>query len=311
MTEVSASSGAYGVAPKEFQNILGTHDDARQCSPLIPGSADIAECPDQVLDVFVVAAPAGVQDRRFVMAHALRTLNSGGELRIFAPKKKGGLRLKAELEDLGCSVRLESAKHNKFAFCTPPSDMSAVQATIEENGPRLDEELGYWTQPGVFSWNRPDPGTLLLMENLPELSGRGADLGSGLGLLSHKVLETDTVTQIILADLDRRAIEMAFRNVGDERTQFMWTDVASGRELDEITDLDFVVMNPPFHKDGEEDRSLGQAFVRRAAKLLRKGGVCWLVANRHLPYESELKAHFSKFEPRADSHGFKVIEAIK
>ena len=40
------------------------------------------------------------------------------------------------------------------------------------------------------------------------------------------------------------------------------------QELHALQDLDFVVMNPPFHDGGTEDRSLGEAFIRRAAAVL-------------------------------------------
>jgi 16S rRNA (guanine1207-N2)-methyltransferase len=70
-------------------------------------------------------------------------------------------------------------------------------------------------------------------------------------------------------------------------------------------------MNPPFHEGGTEDRDLGVAFVRAAAGMLRKGGGCWLVANRHLPYEAALAEAFSTVTVRGDAGGYKVIEARK
>jgi 16S rRNA (guanine1207-N2)-methyltransferase len=76
-------------------------------------------------------------------------------------------------------------------------------------------------------------------------------------------------------------------------------------------DLDFVVTNPPFHDGGAEDKRLGQAFIRQAAGMLGKGGVLWLVANRHLPYEAELNAAFKRVRMAADAGGYKVFEAVK
>ena len=70
-------------------------------------------------------------------------------------------------------------------------------------------------------------------------------------------------------------------------------------------------MNPPFHDGGAEDRRLGQAFIRKAAEMLGKGGVLWLVANRHLPYEAELKAAFKRVTPVTDGGGYKLFEAVK
>jgi 16S rRNA (guanine1207-N2)-methyltransferase len=72
-----------------------------------------------------------------------------------------------------------------------------------------------------------------------------------------------------------------------------------------------VVMNPPFHDGGTEDRALGVAFIAAAAKALRKGGVCWLTANRHLPYEAPLDEAFAKVTLKAERGGYKIYEARK
>ena len=69
-------------------------------------------------------------------------------------------------------------------------------------------------------------------------------------------------------------------------------------------------MNPPFHLgSGTEDQGLGLLFISRAAESLRPGGVLWLTANRHLPYEAALKPAFKTVTARADRNGFKIIEA--
>ena len=45
--------------------------------------------------------------------------------------------------------------------------------------------------------------------------------------------------------------------------------------------------------------------------LLKTGGVLWLVANRHLPYEAELNAAFKRVKPVLDKGGYKIFEAVK
>lgn len=305
MSEIT--TGIYGAPPAELVDIP---TDARQCSPFFPGAAALEEAPAHSLDRFIIAAPGGSQERLHVLALALRALKPDGELVAIAPKKKGGQRLAGDLEALGCTdVVTASKSHAKIARCRPPADLAAVEAAIEEHGPRLDEELGLWTRPGVFAWDRVDPGTALLMETLPDLEGAGADLGCGLGILAHRVLESEAATSLVMVDIDRRAVEMAWRNVGDARASVRWEDVRTG--LSDLTGLDFIVMNPPFHDQGEETKALGQAFIRRAAAMLRKGGVLWLTANRHLPYEAVLDAAFASWRMAADEGGYKIIEAVK
>jgi 16S rRNA (guanine1207-N2)-methyltransferase len=111
-----------------------------------------------------------------------------------------------------------------------------------------------------------------------------------------------------LVDLDRHAVTAARRNVDDARVAFHWADARSAPELD---GLDFVVMKPPFHDAGAEDKALGQAFIRRAHAVLRKGGMLWLVANLHLPYEGVLKPLFADVTLMSEGGGFKVYGARK
>ena len=116
------------------------------------------------------------------------------------------------------------------------------------------------------------------------------------------------MTSLRLIDLDRRAIAAAKQNITDPRATFEWADA---RTVEAAGDLDFIVTNPPFHDGGAEDKRLGQAFIRQAAGMLGKGGVLWLVANRHLPYEAELNAAFKRVRMAADAGGYKVFEAVK
>jgi 16S rRNA (guanine1207-N2)-methyltransferase len=147
-----------------------------------------------------------------------------------------------------------------------------------------------------------------LLKTLPALSGKGMDLGCGIGLLALSVLESSAVTALTLIDIDCRAIKAAQRNVTDPRAAFDWADI---RSQEGPADQDFVVMNPPFHDAGSEDKALGQAFIRRAASALRKGGTCWLVANRHLPYEPILKPLFKRATLLKEAGGFKIYQAQK
>lgn len=280
---------------------------AVQTSPLAPGSADLADFAEASLESACVLAPPGALERAYVVAQALRAVKPGGALTVFAPKDKGGQRLKALLQAFGCEVAEEARRHHRFAFVTRPQALAGLEAAIAAGAPRLSPALGLWTQPGVFSWDRIDPGSRLLSEALDGLAGRGADLGVGLGVLSQRLLGSPGVAELHGVDLDRRAVDCARRNLDDPRMRLVWADVR--RWADAPAELDFVVMNPPFHDGGAEDRALGQAFIRAAAGMLRRGGTLRLVANRHLPYEAVLKDAFAGVAPIGEAAGYKLHEA--
>jgi 16S rRNA (guanine1207-N2)-methyltransferase len=280
-----------------------------QLSPLIAGSARIEDQEARAFERIVILAPAGVLERRFVLAQALRVLQPAGRLVVLAPKDRGGARLAKELTGFGCAVDEAARRHYRICKVTRPDGPLPLDAAIAESGLRLSPDLGLWTQPGVFSWDRPDPGTTLLLDHLPELGGAGADLGCGLGVLARAALSSPAVTGISLIDIDRRAIESARRNIADPRARFDWADLRQG--LPGLHDLDFVVMNPPFHDGGAEDRALGEAFIRAAASILKPKGVCWLVANRHLPYERPMMSLFPHARRVEQGDGYKIYEARK
>lgn len=282
---------------------------AVQVSPLVVGSQNLAAMADASVERAIILAPGGAIERDYVLAQALRVLKPGGPLLAFAPKDKGGSRLRKTLEGFGLAVTEEARRHHRFCSVVRPDSMTGVDKAIAAGAPRLSPELGVWTQPGVFSWDRLDPGSARLIEVLPALAGHGADLGCGLGLLAHRVLASPAVISLLCVDVDGRAAACAERNLTDPRVEVRWADVRSLG--DAPSGLDFVVMNPPFHDAGTEDRDLGIAFVRAAAAMLKTGGVAWIVANRHLPYEAPLTAAFRKVEVRADAGGYKIFEARK
>ncbi len=294
----------YGRPPAAFDPPA----EALQTSPLIPGSVALEEVTPGSAEAAVIYAPPGVLERRATLAMALRALKPGGRIDAMAPKDKGGSRLRKELQGLGLTVHDEPRAHHRRCRATVDGPLTGLEAAIADGAARIVPQTGLWSRPGVFAWDRIDAGTARLAAVLPPLKGAGADLGCGAGALALAVLGSAAVTSLRLIDLDRRAIEAARLNVTDPRATFDWADA---RTLPAGGDLDFAVMNPPFHDGGQEDRRLGQGFVRKAADLLKKGGVLWMVANRHLPYEADLTAAFRRVGTVEENAGYKIFEAVK
>lgn len=297
--------GLYGSLPR---SLLTVPAQAIQLSPLVVGAKALEDLAEGSLQEMTIHAPAGTLERRYVLAASLPALSPDGALTVVALQDKGGRRVAGELKAFGCSVNEESRSHYRICTTRRPASLQGIAQALAEGSPQQYAAHGLWTQPGIFSWDRIDAGSKFLLEHLPKFSGRGADLGCGLGILSKAVLASSAITAITLVDIDRRAVAMANKNLDDSRAACLWADV---RQPLPLSELDFVIMNPPFHEGGVEDKALGQAFIERAAALLRRGGKCWLTANRHLPYEALLAQCFTCHELIAQADGFKIYAAEK
>ena len=191
-----------------------------------------------------------------------------------------------------------SKAHGKLCWLeTPPdlSDWAAQPSNIE----------GFKTLPGVFSADHIDPGSAALAKALPANLGKSiADLGAGWGWLSAQVISPER--EVHMVEADGAALECAIENVPEAKAH--WADVLTWHEP---MGFDTVIMNPPFHHGRKGTPELGQAFIEKAAKILKPAGQLFMVANRHLPYEATLNAQFTKVTELAGDGRFKVFQAAR
>ena len=203
------AEGIYGTPPAELAEAPA---GAIQFSPLMPGSAAWRSRPKARSASMVVLAPPGTVERRYVIALALQALAPGGCLTVLAPKDKGGcahrqgaqgLRLRGQRDLPPPSPHLRRGRPRASAASTKPSPRAR----------RGSWRLGLWSQPGVFSWNRIDPGSALARA----ASARPVRPRRGFRLrhrhLSRAILRSPKVEHLTLIDIDRRAVEMAARNI--------------------------------------------------------------------------------------------------
>ncbi|KRG41342.1 16S rRNA methyltransferase [Stenotrophomonas pictorum JCM 9942] len=261
----------------------------------------------------LVLPPRQRDEARALFARAVALLAPGGIVVACQSNNEGARSGESDLQQLaGLGGKL--TKNHCRAYWTAPADGSHDEALRKRwaalDAPRTIVDGRFHSRPGVFAWDRIDPASALLVEQLPaDLAGHGADLGAGWGYLSAEVLaRCPKVSALDLYEAEARALALARTNLAaaGERAKlgFRWHDVTAGIE----GRYDFVVSNPPFHTPAREDRpDIGQRFIAVAAQALRPGGKLFMVANRHLPYEQILNDSFGKVHVAAERDGFKVI----
>jgi 16S rRNA (guanine1207-N2)-methyltransferase len=261
--------------------------------------------------------PRQRDEARALLARAIRATAPGGRVLACASNNEGARSCEADLERIAGPVTTLT-KNKCRAFWTAPLDGARESALAEQwlqlDAPRPIADGRFISRPGVFAWDRVDAASQLLAAHLPpELAGRAADLGAGFGYLSVELLERCVgITALDAYEAERRALDLARRNLAPYESRaivrYCWHDVTAG-----LTDrYDVIVCNPPFHTHARADRpDVGRRFIAAAAQALQPAGRLWLVANRHLPYETALGAGFERVRIVTQQHGYKIVEAVK
>ena len=275
--------------------------------------------PQHAFPLVLVLPPRQREEARALLAKACAVCAPDGIVVAAAANDEGAKSREADLKQLAGNLVVQSKYHCRVFHTRPGAtfDAALVDAWKALDAPRRIASDGvpgggFRTRPGVFAWDRVDAASQLLAAHLPaELHGRVADFGAGWGYLALQVLaRCPRVASLDLYEADARALALADENLADAKVpvHFHWQDVANGV----AERFDAIVCNPPFHALGRGERpDIGRAFIASAANALKPGGVLWLVANRHLPYEQALSGGFASVRIVAQQAGFKIVEARK
>lgn len=280
---------------------------------------DEGALPERAFPLVLVLPPRQREEARALLAKACAACTQDGIVVAAVANDEGAKSREADLKQLAGALVVNS-KHHCRVFHTTSGAM--FDATLVESWKSLDsprriasDELPsgtFLTRPGVFAWDRVDAASKLLAAHLPtDLHGRVADFGAGWGYLALQVLaRCPRIASLDLYEADARSLALADENLADASVPVHchWHDVEHGV----AERFDAIVCNPPFHALGRGERpDIGRAFIASAANALKPGGMLWLVANRHLPYEEALADGFASVRIVAQQGGFKIVHAVK
>ena len=171
----------------------------------------------------------------------------------------------------------------------------------------LDCELQ--AMPNVFSQDKLDGGSRLLLQQLTDMAPAGTllDLACGNGVLGLAAFKLGMASKVIFADESAMALASARINAArlypDAGFGFHHGD---GLMNYEESAADLILCNPPFHLNHAVDDYAGRRLLGQCADHLQAGGRLCLVANQHLDYLPTLKRNFSRVETLARDRRFTV-----
>ena len=182
-----------------------------------------------------------------------------------------------------------------------------------------DKTMEIVNHAGVFSREKLDIGTRLLLENLPVDNKSGeqyktiVDLGCGNGVVGLLAAIKNPAANLIFTDQSYMAVESAISNfvaVFEEtrEAEFLQTDCLQGVEAESVS---LILCNPPFHQDNAINDDVAWQMFTESKSTLHEKGELWVIGNRHLGYHAKLKHLFGQCDVVASNKKFTLLKVIK
>jgi 16S rRNA (guanine1207-N2)-methyltransferase len=169
------------------------------------------------------------------------------------------------------------------------------------------------TSTGVFSADRLDPGTAVLLRKatLPDENTRGSllDLGCGYGPITMVLATVAPLAQVVAVDVNERARELARRNA-ETLGLSSRVRVEAPDEVGDEVEFSQIWSNPPIHVGKPELHALLLRWLPR----LTSGGVAWLVVGKNLGADSLqawLQQQGWEVVRHASQKGFRILRVTR
>ena len=148
----------------------------------------------------------------------------------------------------------------------------------------MGNEFRCVTDAGVFSRDGLDMGTRIMLEAMPEMHGRVLDLGCGWGPVGAAVGKKYPETDIVMTDINLRAVETARKNLRANGVKNAKAIQGDGFENVEGK-FDFILLNPPIRTG----KSVIYAMFSDARAYLSESGALYIVIRKQQGAESAEK----------------------
>ncbi|MFA4841480.1 MAG: methyltransferase [Agrococcus sp.] len=180
-------------------------------------------------------------------------------------------------------------------------DPAAASSTRTIRVPIAGQERTMLTATGVFSGDRLDVGTSVLLDAVPAppATGELLDLGCGWGPIAATLALRSPAARVWAVDVNARALSLVERNA--ELLSISNIVAASPELVPDDLRFDAIWSNPPIRIGKPQLHALLETWIPRLAP----GATAWLVVQKHLGADSLLTWLADRFEDfdveRADS----------
>ncbi|NLD49008.1 MAG: class I SAM-dependent methyltransferase [Clostridiaceae bacterium] len=169
--------------------------------------------------------------------------------------------------------------------------------------------LHLYTDSGVFSKNRVDFGSSLLIESVPEISGSLLDIGCGYGVIGISLAIRNPDSRVTMIDINERAVDLANRNIHVNKVNNATAHLSDGFSKVSCK-FDAIVSNPPIRTG----KKVIYPIFENSINYLNDGGSIYIVIQKKQGANSaaaKLESVYGNYEVINKDAGYWIIKSTK
>jgi len=263
-------------------------------------------------DMVLLYWPKAKAEAEYLLAMLMAKLGENTEIVVVGENRSGIKSIEKMFKPYGLITKYDSARRCSFYWgqCTQTPESFELDKWFKSYQVSYKEtSLTIKSLPGVFSHGEFDIGSKLLLDTLPNLTGKVLDFGCGAGVIGSVMATLNPGIELEMCDISALAVESSKATlVANGLTGKVF---ASDVYSDTSNDYDFIISNPPFHAGLDTSYSATETLLAKAPSYQNKAGQLLIVANSFLKYPPIIEKAFGNCETLNKTTKFAIYSAKK
>jgi len=262
---------------------------------------------DVAHDLVIIQFPKSKAELTFTLAMVAASLSKECLVLVVGENKSGIKSLdKLTTQQLADCAKVDSARHCLLfaANMLPAQESFILESWLKPYSFSINETvIKVVALPGVFSQNRLDIGTQVLLENLPKkVTGDLLDFGCGAGVIASYYGKVFPNANLHLLDVSALALYSAQKTLNLNN---LTGQVFPSNSLSDVKGkYDYVISNPPFHQGLKTNYLATETFLSKIKPHLKPRGHVIVIANSFLRYQPIMEEEIGRTQVLAKKKGF-------
>jgi 16S rRNA (guanine1207-N2)-methyltransferase len=284
-----------------------THSTQKNAEKLNLPITSLTDTTKQTFQCIVIPMLKSKPEMKMMLAWSQANISDTGSIVVFGENNSGTKSLNNLVEHIDFA-KVASGKHSLVmeARTVPTASFNLDDwwQSYEIN------DLTIFNLPGVFSHNKLDKGTTVILKHLPEKVGNNMlEFGCGSGVLAAHLLKAYPDTEFTTLDNQLTAVMSCKKTLSANGFDGRFEVLASDGLTEVTGKFNNIISNPPFHKGVGTEYSITEKFIVQAREHLKRNGELRIVCNEFLSYETFFDKAYKQVKNIVRTAGFKVITA--